>query len=142
MNAGHWTEQDFINHAYGIGPEDGHLDTCADCQARWSRVRAVRESIVRNPSALDERELAAQRRNIYRRLGAQPAPAMARVMPAFAAVLMVVLGIFYIAENPKSSPPAPVSSQADSQLFSDIYALEQSSEPHVATPMRALFEGN
>src|ERR1019366_7637120 len=40
MNGGHWTEEDLINHAYGIGPEDGHLDVCAGCRVRWGAIRA------------------------------------------------------------------------------------------------------
>jgi hypothetical protein len=141
MNGGHWTEEDLTDHAYGIGPEDGHLDLCGECQFRWSVIRARRESIVREPAEPDELELAEQRRNIYRRLGREPRPVAARFMPALAAVLMLVLGIFYMSESPKAPPLAPVSA-SDSQLFSDIYALEQTSEPHVATPMRALFEEN
>ncbi len=43
----------------------------------------------------------------------------------------------------QSQPPAPQPDQAsDAQLFSDIYALEQSSEPRAAAPVRALFEEN
>jgi hypothetical protein len=141
MNGGHWTEEDLIDHAYGIGPEDGHLDMCAECQSRWSAIRARRESIVRERVELDELELAAQRRGIYRRLGREPRPVATRFMPALAAALMLVAGIFYVNEMPKAPPPAPVSA-SDSQLFSDIYALEQTSEPHVGTPMRALFQEN
>jgi hypothetical protein len=141
MNGGHWTEADLINHAYGIGPEDGHLDVCSECRARWGAIRARRESIVQEPAGPGEPELAAQRRSIYRRLGREPRPAAARFMPAFAVVLMLVLGIFYVSEPPKAPSLAPVSA-SDSQLFSEIYALEQSSEPHVATPMRALFQEN
>ena len=33
-------------------------------------------------------------------------------------------------------------SRADAQLFSDVYSMEQSTEPRAAAPIHALFEEN
>ena len=138
-DGGHWNEQDFISHVYGVGPEDGHLETCAECRSRWIEVRARRESVTREPEVpLDL--LAAQRRSIHRRLGESPRRS-ARLAPAFAAALLLVFGFVFMRESPPPASPLNTSA-SDAQLFSDIYALEQSSEPRAVTPIRALFEEN
>ncbi len=140
MNGEHWTQQDLIDHVYGLSAKAGHLDACPQCRERWLEVRAVRDNIVREPEV--ERDvLAAQRRAIYRRLGREPRPATARLIPAFAAVLLLVTGSLFIGQAPHPGTPA-APAVSDAQLFADIYAVEQSSEPHVAKPMRALFEEN
>lgn len=138
MNGGHWTDQDFINNIYGIGPADGHLDKCADCHNRWTAMLERREAIVKEPEVSHE-VLAAQRRNIYRRLGREPRQSM-RAVPAFAAVAVLLAGFFFVYQTPKH--PGPTAAISDTQLFADIYALEQNSEPSVAQPMRSLFEEN
>jgi hypothetical protein len=141
MNGGHWTERDFIDHLYGIGPQDGHLAVCAGCEALWAEIRVRHQSVVQEPE-IPREILAEQRRNIYRKLGREPRPTAARMAaPAFAAVLLLLLGIFFMRPTPQSTVPS-ATSVSDAQLFSDIYALEQTSEPHVAKPMRALFEEN
>jgi predicted anti-sigma-YlaC factor YlaD len=138
MNGGHWTEQDFIDHLYGVDARDGHLDVCAACRARWTEIQARRESIIEEPEVPHE-ILAKQRRNIYRRLGRESHPAAKGMMPAFAVVLLLLVGFFFMRPGPTSTVPSQVT---DAELFSDIYAVEQSSEPGIAKPMRALFEEN
>ena len=138
MNPGHWSEQDFINDIYGIGPADRHLEACAACRDRKAWMRARKELLIREPQ-LPEEFLAAQRRAIHQRLQ-QPSRPVSRLAPVFA-VLVLAIGVFLMRQSP---PPAPQQDQAssDAQLFSDIYALEQSSEPRAAAPVRALFEEN
>lgn len=139
-NGGHWSDEDFINHVYGIGPEEGHLAVCGECRARADAIRARRAFVTREPEVPLE-FLAEQRRRIHRRLEVERG-AMNRFVPALGAVLLLLAGLFFLYQSPRPQPvPAPVSA-SDSQLFSDIYALEQTSEPHVAKPMRALFEEN
>jgi hypothetical protein len=140
MNGGHWTEQHFIENLYGIGSgDDGHLDECAACRERWTEIRVRRQAIVAEPEVANE-ILAKQRRTIYRRLDRGTHPAAKGMMPAFAVVLLLLLGFFFMRPVPPSSKISP--NVSDAELFSDIYALEQSSEPGVAKPMRALFEEN
>ncbi len=138
MNGGHWSEQNFIDHLYGIGPDDGHLDVCADCRGQWTQLQLRREPVLEQPEVPSE-ILAKQRRNIYRQLGRNTDRAKG-MMPAFAAVLLLLLGFFFM--RPGSTPSSPSAPVTDAELFSDIYALEQTSEPGVAKPMRALFEEN
>ena len=46
--SGHWTDDQLIAHLYGVGPDDGHLHDCRDCQSRLSviegRQKALRSS--------------------------------------------------------------------------------------------------
>ena len=140
MNGGHWSEQDFIDHVYGLGPDDGHLGACGECRARAQLTRARREAVTRPPEVSQE-FLAEQRRQIHRRLDEHHSNVF-RLAPALGAVLLLLLGFFFLYRPAtRHVTPAPVST-SDAQLFSDIYALEQTSEPHVAKPMRALFEEN
>ena len=67
MNGGHWSDEDFIDHVYGVGPYDGHLDVCGECRARARLTSARRESVTRPPEVSHE-FLAEQRRRIHLRL--------------------------------------------------------------------------
>ncbi len=140
MMDGHWTEQEFINDIYGVGPGDGHLERCAECRGRREQMAMRRRAAAREPEVPAE-FLAAQRRAIHQKLGARQAPAM-RWAPAFAAVFVLLIGLLLIRQPRPVAAPGPVMTAADSQLFSDIYALEGSSEPQAVTPVRALFEEN
>jgi len=63
-------------------------------------------------------------------------PGRLMLAPALAAALLAV-GIYFSQPTPN---PAPVSSESDAQLFTDIYAMEQELEPRAVVPVRALFE--
>lgn len=140
MNGTHWKEQDFIDHLYGLSGDVGHLDACAGCRDEWNRIRARKAEVAREPTVSYEL-LAEQRRNIYRRLDREPALPLQRIVPAFAAALVLIVGLVVSQPWAHTKAPAPTA-VSDAQLFSEIYALEQSSEPHVAKPMRALFQEN
>ena len=139
MNGAHWSGQDCINHLYGIGPDPAHLKACGECRARVELCESARKESARAPEVSAE-FLAAQRRNIYRRLGREPQKHM-RFVPAFAAVLLVLVALF-VGRTPWRTTPPPLTSAADSQLFSDIYSLEQSSEPQAVHTVQELFEEN
>ena len=49
MNGGHWTDQDLINHVYGVGPEDEHLQACSECRARWMAISERRTLVLEAP---------------------------------------------------------------------------------------------
>ncbi len=69
----HWTDEQIIASLYDVGPENGHLDRCPDCNRRRSILVANRRAseMVR---AVDEgvsfEFLAAQRRAVYEKLTA------------------------------------------------------------------------
>jgi len=137
----HWTEDELIAHLYEMGPEDGHLEACAECAARWRQLLARREEL-RAPLMLDGARLARQRQAVYE---AAQEPRARRWIPyslavaASIAVLAVALSV--------SRPTAPYSPAADesqtisdSELMADVYSLAHSSEPAALEPVRALFE--
>jgi hypothetical protein len=79
--------------------------------------------------------LAAQRRAIYRRLG-QPRNRFALRWALSAAMVLLVLAGGLTLERRR--PSAPVIS--DEQLFSDLSAMEQRTEPKAIQPIHSLFE--
>jgi hypothetical protein len=139
MNGAHWSEQDLVNHIYGVGPDAAHLDGCKECRARADAMAVRRQELARDPGVSIE-FLAAQRRSIYRRLGRDPRQSVP-LMPAFAAVLMVLIS--FLVFRPAHIRQEPVAiPAADTKLVSDMYALEQSPEPQAVETLHALFEEN
>lgn len=139
MNGAHWSEQDLINHVYGIAPAADHLDACAECRARAAELSARRTQAAQPPEVSSE-FLAAQRRSIYRKLGREPRRRF-HAMPAFAAALVLLVATLLFRPHPDAPPPL-VTSAADSKLFSDLYAIEENPEPQAVQTMQSLFEEN
>jgi hypothetical protein len=138
MNGTHWTEQDFIYHFYGIGPDAAHLDGCAECRARWDAWSARRSAVVPEQHVSPE-FLAEQRRSIHRRLESDPRRRRALV-PSFAATFAILLALILLRPETEEPFNPLLISAADSQLFAEIYEMEESSEPHAVLAMQALFE--
>ena len=80
--------------------------------------------------------LAAQRRNIYRRLD-EPRRnwTSMRWALSLAMLLLLVAGGLTVERRHKSSPAI-----SDEQLFSDLSAMEQNNEPQAIQPMHGLFQ--
>jgi hypothetical protein len=133
----HWSDDELIGRCYGVGPEDGHLEGCAECAERWRALVAVRERVVQQPS-LPEEFLAGQRRAISQRL---ESPARSRVSLPFASAIATaaVLLVAVLLYRPAPAPQ-PVPTPTDAEFFSEVYSLAQSSEPQAAEPIHALFE--
>jgi hypothetical protein len=80
--------------------------------------------------------LAAQRRDIYRRLDEPRRNWIAmRWALSLAMLLLVLAGGLTLERRHKSSPAI-----SDEQLFSDLAAMEQSNEPKAIQPMHGLFQ--
>jgi hypothetical protein len=80
--------------------------------------------------------LAAQRRNIYRRLDLPRRNWMPmRWAFSLALLLMMVAGGLTLERRHRTAPAI-----SDEQLFSDLSAIEQSNEPKAIQPMHALFQ--
>ena len=138
MNGRHWSEDDFVNALYGVGPEDEHLGECADCRGRWTQMTAQRAEAMRQPEVSHE-FLAAQRRNIYRRLDRRRPGRVARLTPAFAAFAALLIGFYFFRPSPA---PAPAPLQMSDAQLAEIISVEQASEARAAKPIEALFESN
>ena len=137
----HLSDGVLLDTMYGIAGDDAeaHARACPACAGRlseWRQKRAAAET-----REISSEFLAAQRREIYQRLSEGQAPSRKRRLwaPALAAACALALGVFVYHPTPgkKAAAAAEVS---DTQLFSDIFSMEQSLEPSATAPVRALFE--
>jgi hypothetical protein len=140
----HWTEDDFIARIYGVGPRDGHLETCPQCRDSWLLFQSRREFLM---SAVEQdvpaRILASQRQVVLHRIKAAQSP-LRPLVPILAAAGTLALGVFLML--PPSTPSSATNGAAtekdlsDAQLFQETAAIGQSAEPRGAKPIEALFQ--
>ena len=136
--SGHWTDEQLIDYLYGVGPSDGHLDSCAHCAARLSAMDVRRKRLSLNESVSDSL-LAAQRRTIYARLS-EPRRWW-RDLPlgrfaAAAATLVVLAGTLTVYENHRR---ALAESRSDAQLAQEVSQMSFESESAATAPLKGLF---
>jgi hypothetical protein len=145
--SGHWTDDELIEHLYGVGPNDGHMDVCRECQARLSAAETRRRMLEADLMA-SEGETAShdflmdQRRRIYAKLS-QPANrwtgiSVGRWAPAAATLLIVAGGLMVYDQRVRHERLAP--SVSDVQLARDVSCMAADSEPRSTAPLQALFE--
>jgi hypothetical protein len=139
--SGHWTDDELIQHLYGVGPGDGHADVCADCRARLSAAQAHRRALEADVCALesDRHEFfMTQRRRIYARLS-EPVSWWKNVpvvrWVSAAATVLVLGGSLLIYER-----KARVEPMSDAELARDVSRMAVDSEPQSTAPLQALFE--
>ena len=145
--SGHWTDDELIEHLYGVGPNDRHLDVCRECQTRFSAAQSVRHRLEADllPShdeTVSHDFLMAQRRRIYARLS-QPANrstgiSVNRWVPAAATLLVVAGGL--VVYDQRSRHVENAGHVTDVQLARDVSCMAVDSEPRSTAPLRALFE--
>ncbi|MGA3186685.1 MAG: hypothetical protein ABSF22_06195 [Bryobacteraceae bacterium] len=135
----HLTTDELVDRLYSIETA-GHLDHCAECAERFRQLRERRE-MAAQPQAESNEFLAAQRRNIYARMGERQQTRMKWVPALAAAACLVAVGVVAHQPSPVASQSQVVRPEADdTQLFSDVYSMEQSMEPIAAQPIHELFE--
>jgi hypothetical protein len=133
----HLNDDELLDRLYGLADAPEHLESCADCARRWNQLRERRAEIAA-PREVSREFLAAQRRKIYSRLGENPHGQRKWIPAALAAACLLAIGLFvYRPEPPRQHPDS-----ADAQLFSEVYSMEQTTEPRAAAPIHALFEDN
>lgn len=155
----HLSNDQLLDRLYGLGDaeEHRHLSECAECAQRMESFEARRAeaaSASRFSAEPSGAALAAQRRAVYARLET-PARMQGQWAPAaLAAVLVLVIGVLLYHPSrpaPRHSAypattfrpiPAARPEMTDEQLFSVVYAMEESAEPQAAAPIHALFEGD
>jgi hypothetical protein len=143
---GHLTDDQLIDRLYGVG-DSAHQ--CHECDGRLQAIQQKRAKLAW-PAPVSADFLAAQRRAVYSRLGERPKSRLNWVPATAAALFLVAAGVVvshtsYHGRAPVSGPSAVVShadTTGDAQLFSDVYAMEQSAEPRAAAPIHALIEEN
>jgi hypothetical protein len=143
---GHLTDDQLIDRLYGVY-DSAHQ--CNECDGKLRAMLQKRAEVAAlAPVSVDF--LAAQRRTVYSRLGERPKSRLAWVPATAAALFLAAVGV--VVSHPSDHGVAPVSrpsavishtdTAADAQLFSDVYAMEQSAEPRAAAPIHALIEEN
>ena len=164
----HISDDVFIDALYGVSAIDiGACDIdasvreCPVCAERWNALQERRGAIT-EPLEIGADVLAAQRAKIYRRI---ESPSLwekvsdwtGPLVAGAAAACLLALGVLV---HNSATPLAPAHSAAvvsttgivatagsvttagmsDTQLYSDVYAMEQSFEPSTASSIRILFE--
>ena len=130
----HLTIDELVDRLYGVGTGD-HLNSCDQCSERFRQLRERRE-MAAEPVPASYEFLAAQRRDIYARMGERPRARMQWVPALAAAACLLAAGVFVNRPVAQVAKPEIV----DTQLFADVYSMEQSMEPLAAKPIDALFE--
>ena len=136
----HWTDDQLIAHLYGVGPENRHLDLCADCTARLACMRGLNQSWVSEEVSPDL--LAAQRRSIYAKL-AEPEKwfsAMHWKRWASAGAASVLLGAGVVLYQEHETQQIYDNALSDAQLAQDVSTMAQNTEAQPTAPLQALFE--
>jgi hypothetical protein len=136
MTNRHWGDDDLIQHIYCIGPEDGHLEDCAECSARWRALLAVRQG-VREPPLVPEEFLAAQRRAIRGRMDTSRS---GTGWLGYASAAVATAAVVLVAVLLRGPGPAPAPILSDAELYLEAYSLAVGGEPEALEPMHALFE--
>jgi hypothetical protein len=138
----HLSDDQLVDLLYGIGVEaDGHLDSCPECQVRWSQIQRRRaEAAVEAPPPAEV--FRRQRHQIQHRLAAPPAGARFLWAPAAVAVLLLA-GLAMnesVRMNPVSVPVAETAPEImPAGWFEDAYSATRELEPWAAAPLRELF---
>jgi hypothetical protein len=135
----HLSEDALLDAVYGIAGIDAeaHLRACAECGRRFSEWQETRAAAVESVEIPVE-FLAAQRKKIYERIE-RPSRKQWLWAPGLAAACALAIGVF--AYHPAPQKPQEKRAEiSDTQLFGDVYSMEQSLEPAAAAPARALFE--
>jgi hypothetical protein len=138
----HLTTDELVDLLYGTA-ESGHMNDCAQCQARLEQL-SERKAIAAEMRPEPDEFLFAQRRTIYARMGEQPhtrkwVPALAAAA-CLAAVGVLAHGPFEMRAPVSTVVQSAKTEVVDAQIFSDVYSMEQSMEPIAAQPIHALFE--
>ena len=140
--SGHWTDDQVIAHLYGIGPEDGHLERCAECQERANGMLLSRRAVERAEDEVSFEFLAAQRRQIYQKLSKPARWTVRRWASAAAAVLVLVGGLtVYQEQHQQRLTAVQVSDNkiSDTQLAADVAKMAQG-DSDASAPIQELFE--
>jgi hypothetical protein len=143
--SGHWTDEQLIQHLYGIGPEGNHIDECVDCRERLTAMAAARRVLETESSPLEQVPfdlLAAQRRSIYSRITQISSWRVGFHIRRWAAGAAMVLllggGAAYLEQNQHRQ--IVQNKESDAQLAQEVSRLAQDSEPSPTAPLQGLFD--
>ncbi|HEY6989055.1 MAG TPA: hypothetical protein VH369_11755 [Bryobacteraceae bacterium] len=136
--SGHWTDDQLIEHLYGVGPEDEHLRICSACQGRLAAAQSARRRLESGLASDSESAsydvLMAQRRRIYARLNEPAKSWTGRWAPALAMLVALAGGLVIYDHGFRQERVS------DAQLAREVSCMASDSEPPSIAPLHALFE--
>jgi hypothetical protein len=134
MSGKHWTDDELLEHLYGLRSGDEHIETCSECGARARLVAGTRAAITEPPDVPHDL-LEAQRRSIHQRLGS-PVGVWHPLRWAVPAVAMaaLALGLTLFRGN------EPLHPRGDDQFYAELSSLDQNPAPRAVQPIQALVE--
>ena len=143
--SGHWTDEQLIEHLYGVGPENGHLDECGECRGRLAAMQVARKAVEADSSPAEEvpfEVLAAQRRSIYARIERLPRWEIGVQIRRWAAAgaMIALLGGGALMYERAHDQQALQNRITDAQLAQQVSQIASDPEPGATGPLQALFD--
>jgi anti-sigma factor RsiW len=135
----HWTDDELISNLLGVGPEDGHLETCPDCARRWEKVRQKQEAVREAFTDVSPGKLTAQRHSIRARLYGKSHRLRPILASSLVTAILIVLVSLVLFKPESPRPPSPDTVLEDN-LLEEAYQMSLSSEPTAIAPVQLLFE--
>jgi hypothetical protein len=140
MHDRHWTDDELISNLFGVGPDNRHLEACADCARRWDFIKRKHDATRETRAIIPEAKLAAQRMAIRSRLEGKRRNLRLILTPSLATALLIALAALVLFRR-----DTPVQRLQDAvvedTVMEEIYQTTFSSEPTAIEPVQALFEG-
>lgn len=124
----HWTDEDFLNHLYGLRPNDAHLQRCPVCAERLASYAQRRRTLLAEARMGLPADLAAAQRRAFRETidaeeGRRAASAW-RPAVALAALILLAMALWRPGEG-----PAPLTPAEDQGLYAEMYESVGREEP-------------
>ncbi len=134
----HWTDEQLVDHLYGVGPADGHLDQCESCINRLSSMHTRRQQVSPEETVSDD-FLAAQRRAIYARMSKphhwwQDIPV--RHWAASAAMFSLLAGSAAVYQEHRREV---AEARADAHLAQEVSQMAFGTDSPSTAPLEGLF---
>ncbi len=128
----HWTDDDLLDHLYGLKQDDAHLAECSSCVERARKLEVTRQRTAEGPD-VPWAMLAEQRRNIHRRLG-EPVHSSHKFIwvTSLAVLFVLMIGLTFFRTKHDT--------YSDDQFYSDVSALVQNPAPQAVQPIESLIE--
>ena len=139
MRNGHWNQDELIAWLYGVGPGDGHLDSCGECRAKADWLQSRMAEVRRAEPDVHPAFLARQRRAVLDRVGGTR-PARVRWLATVAVAAMLLMAVAL--QSPSPRPETLTASNAEAELFEEVFNTVAWAEPEAVTPLYGLFERN
>jgi hypothetical protein len=138
----HLSDDQLVDRFYGLASkDDAHLNACALCQSRWTKLQRCHTDATgeagRSPEFFHQ-----QRRRIFGRLAAPVSSLRANLMPV-ALALLLMLGLV-VSQPMRTGPPTSPQNVKATQIieagwFEDTYSATRVLEPRATSPIRELF---